>query len=63
MNTIKALRYAYRHTWRSNRLGFFKAVAEGFEVYQAGTELKLLLFVAAWVGMTAFVLSNYKWVS
>ena len=62
MKIMHAIKYAYRHTWRSNRLGFFKAIPQGIEVYQAQDEIKLLLFVIPWMGITLYVLSNYKWV-
>lgn len=61
-NTMKAVKFAYRHTWRSGRLGFVKALTTGVEVYHAQDELKFWAFVSVWVNITVYVLMNYKWV-
>lgn len=63
MNIIHAVKFAYRHSWRSGRLGFFRALPSGLRVFEAQNEIKLVLFVTTWVSMTVYVLSHYKWVA
>ncbi len=33
MYILRVIKFAYRHTWRSSRLGFFKMLIVGMEVY------------------------------
>jgi len=62
MKLMHAIKYAYRHTWRSNRLGFFSMIPQGVEVYQAQDELKLLTFTTVCVAVTMGVLINFEWI-
>lgn len=62
MNILKVVKFAYRHTWRSGRLGFLKALPVGVEVYKAQDDVKLLSFILVWVAVTMGVLINMEWI-
>jgi hypothetical protein len=42
-DVIRCMYFAYRHTWRSGRLGLFSAFIDALDVFEVPTEVRVII--------------------